>query len=90
MNIDEIMKEIAEYVRLQEEVMQTLDSLKDTVKQYMEQNGLDTLAGTEHKATYKPVTSSRIDTAAKQCCMEPPPTQHNNIGGYDDDCNQNY
>lgn len=30
----------------------------------MNENQLETLAGDEHKATYKTVTSSRIDTAA--------------------------
>lgn len=47
-----------------EEIAVTLDSLKDVLKSHMEQVGIDTLRGTEHKATYKAVTSSRIDTAA--------------------------
>lgn len=63
-NLDALMKEIAEYTRLSEEVSATLDSLRDTLKTYMTENGLDTLTGDEHKATYKAVTSSRIDTAA--------------------------
>lgn len=63
-NIDEIMRELAEYTRMAEEVAATVDSLKDVLKSYMEKCGVDTLAGTEHKATYKSVTSSRIDTAA--------------------------
>lgn len=63
-NLDEIMREIAEYTRMAEEVAATLDSLKDTLKKYMEERGLDIVAGTEHRATYKSVTSSRLDTAA--------------------------
>ena len=63
-NLDALMKEIAEYTRLSEEVSATLDSLRDTLKTYMTENGLDTVTGSEHKATYKTVTSSRIDTAA--------------------------
>lgn len=63
-NLDEIMREIAEYTRLAEEVGATLDSLKDTLKKHMEENGLDSIAGSEHKASYKAVTSSRIDTTA--------------------------
>lgn len=31
---------------------------------FMEENGLDSIAGSEHKASYKAVTSSRIDTTA--------------------------
>ena len=63
-NLDALMKEIAEYTRLSEEVSATLDSLKDTLKKHMEENGLDSIAGSEHKASYKAVTSSRIDTTA--------------------------
>lgn len=64
MNINEIMRELAEYTRLAEEIAATVDSLKDVLKKHMEENGLEVLTGTEHKATYKAVTSSRIDTAA--------------------------
>lgn len=30
----------------------------------MQAQGVDTLTGTEHKATYKAISSSRIDTSA--------------------------
>lgn len=63
-NIDSLMREIAEYTRMAEEVAAMLDSLKDTLKKHMEENGLDSIAGSEHKASYKAVTSSRIDTTA--------------------------
>lgn len=63
-NLDEIMKELAEYTRLAEEIAATVDSLKDVLKKRMEENGLDVLTGTEHKATYKAVSSSRVDTTA--------------------------
>lgn len=64
MNINEIMAELAQYTRLQEEAATMVDSLKDQIKQYMNDNQLETLTGAEHKATYKAVTSSRIDTTA--------------------------
>lgn len=64
MNINEVMKELAEYTRIQEETTAIIDGLKDTIKSYMQENGLDTLSGNEHKATYKPVTTTRIDTTA--------------------------
>ena len=64
MDINKIMSELAEYNRLAEEIAATVDGLKDTIKKYMEENQLETLTGTEHKATYKTVTSSRIDTTA--------------------------
>lgn len=63
-NLNALMREIAEYSRMAEEIGVTLDSLKDTLKKHMEENGLDSIAGSEHKASYKAVTSSRIDTTA--------------------------
>lgn len=63
-NLDSLMREIAEYTHMAEEVAATLDSLKDILKKHMEENGLDSIAGSEHKASYKAVTSSRIDTTA--------------------------
>lgn len=64
MNINEIMEELAQYTRMAEEIAATVDGLKDAIKKYMEENQLETLTGNEHKATYKTVTSSRIDTTA--------------------------
>ena len=64
MNIDSIMKELAEYIRMQEEAAAMVESLKDQLKERMTAAGVEFLAGSEHKATYKAVTSSRVDTAA--------------------------
>lgn len=63
-NLNALMREIAEYTRMAEEIGATLDSLKDSLKKYMDENGLDSIAGNEHKVSYKAVTSSRIDTTA--------------------------
>ena len=64
MNIDSIMKELAEYIRMQEEAAAMVESLKDQLKERMAAAGVESLAGSEHKATYKAVTSSRVDTTA--------------------------
>lgn len=64
MNIDSIMKELAEYIRMQEEAAAMVESLKDQLKERMPAAGVESLAGSEHKATYKAVTSSRVDTTA--------------------------
>ena len=64
MNINETMKELAQYLRMQEEIAETVEGLKDRIKAYMTENGLETLASDEHKATFKAVSSSRIDTTA--------------------------
>ena len=63
-NIHETMKELAQYLRMQEEISETIEGLKDQIKAYMTENGLETLASDEHKATFKAVSSSRIDTTA--------------------------
>lgn len=62
MNIDSIMKELAEYIRMQEEAAAMVESLKDQLKERMTAAGVESLTGSEHKATYKAVTSSRVDT----------------------------
>ena len=64
MGIDAIMAELAQYIRIQEEAAATVEALKDQLKAQMQAAGVDTLAGAEHKATYKAVTSSRVDTTA--------------------------
>ena len=64
MNIDSIMKELAEYIRMQEEAAAMVESLKDQLKERMTAAGVESLAGSEHKVTYKAVTSSRVDTTA--------------------------
>ena len=63
-NIDSTMKELAQYTRIMEETAAIIEGLKDEIKRYMEEHDTDILTGNEHKATYKAVTSNRIDTAA--------------------------
>ena len=64
MDINETMRELAQYTRLQEEAAAMVEALKDQIKEHMTAAGLEVLTGDEHKATYKTVTSSRINTAA--------------------------
>ena len=64
MNTNEIMSSLAEYMRLADETAAIIDGLKDQLKQAMTDAGTDTIIGAEHKASYKTVVSSRIDTAA--------------------------
>ena len=63
-NIDNLFSELAQYTRIMEEAAATVDGLKDEIKLYMEDHHTEILTGSEHKATYKAVTSSRIDTTA--------------------------
>ncbi len=64
LNYNDTMRELAQYTRIAEETADIIDGLRDKLKAYMTENGLETLTGDEHKATYKRVTSSRIDTTA--------------------------
>ena len=64
MNLDIIMAELAQYIRMQEEAAAMVESLKAQLKGRMTAAGVESLAGSEHKATYKAVTSSRVDTTA--------------------------
>ena len=57
-----VMKELAEYRRLKEETETMIEGLQDELKAYMMSENIDTLSGDEHKATYKVVTSNRVDT----------------------------
>ena len=63
-NINEIMSELAKYNCMYEETAAIIDGLKDQLKSYMIENNLETLTGNEHKATYKSVSNTRIDTKA--------------------------
>lgn len=64
MNLDAIMAELAQYIRMQEEAAAMVESLKDQLKERMTAAGVESLAGAEHKATYKAVTSTRADTTS--------------------------
>lgn len=64
MNYNEIMRDLAQYQRIAKETAAIIDGLKDSLKSYMTEQGITDLKGDEHKATYKTVTSSRVDTTA--------------------------
>lgn len=64
MDVNQRMKELAEYIRMNEELTTTIDAIKDELKEYMKKNGMEVLQGLEHKASYKQVSSARIDTTA--------------------------
>ena len=53
MNLDTIMAELAQYIRMQEEAAAMVESLKDQLKERMTAAGVESLAGSEHKATYR-------------------------------------
>lgn len=67
MSINELdmkVKELRELRRMAEELQAEIDAAQDVIKAHMDSQGVDTLAGTDWKVTWKPVTSSRMDTSA--------------------------
>lgn len=62
--LDMKVKELRELRRMAEELQAEIDAAQDAIKAHMDSQGVDTLAGSDWKVTWKPVTSSRMDTAA--------------------------
>lgn len=63
-NLDSQIHELRELRRMADELAAEIDTIQDAIKREMEATGVDTLTGSDWKATWKSVTSSRIDTAA--------------------------
>lgn len=67
MSINEMdgkIRELRELRRMADELAAEIDTIQDAIKAEMAAAGVDTLTGSDWKATWKPITSSRIDTAA--------------------------
>lgn len=58
------VKELRELRRMQDELAAEIEAIQDTIKAEMTAQGVDTLTGTDWKATWKAVTSSRLDSTA--------------------------
>ena len=58
------LQELARLRMMKTELEELITHEEDELKQYMQLNQLSELIGMEHKATYKSVTSSRLDTTA--------------------------
>ena len=63
-NYNIIFSELAELLRLQEEINAEIDAKKDEIKKAMEAAGVDSITGAEHKATFKTITTARVDSTA--------------------------
>lgn len=62
--INQKFKELAQYKMMEAEAKALKEAVEAELKAMMESEGIDTLIGDEHKATYKEVTSSRFDSTA--------------------------
>ena len=58
------LQELARLRTMRAELDQLIEQEEAAIKDYMSSNELPELIGLEHKATYKAVTSSRLDTTA--------------------------
>ncbi len=58
------VKELRELRRMADELAAEIEAVQDSIKSQMDAQGVDTLAGTDWKVTWKPVTSARLDSSA--------------------------
>lgn len=63
-NLDSQIHELRELRRMADELTAAIDTIQDAIKAEMTAAGVDVLTGSDWKAVWKPITSSRIDTAA--------------------------
>ena len=63
-NLDSQIHELRELRRMADELAAEIDTIQDAIKAEMTAAGVDVLTGSDWKAGWKPVTTSRIDTAA--------------------------
>ena len=63
-NLDSQIHELRELRRMADELAAAIDTIQDAIKAEMTAADVDVLTGSDWKAVWKPVTTSRIDTAA--------------------------
>lgn len=59
-----VVSEIRELSRMADELASRLEGLKGKIKAQMQAQGVEEISGTDFKATWKEVTSSRLDSKA--------------------------
>lgn len=63
-NLDSQIHELRELRRMADELAAAIDIVQDAIKAEMTAAGVDVLTGSDWKAVWKPITTSRIDTTA--------------------------
>ena len=63
-NLDSQIHELRELRRMADELAAEIDTIQDAIKAEMTAAGVDVLTGSDWKAVWKPITTSRIDTTA--------------------------
>ena len=62
--VDKKVKELRELKRMAEDIAAEIEAIQESLKTKMDEVNAEELQGFDWRITYKPVTSSRIDTAA--------------------------
>lgn len=60
-NLDSQIHELRELRRMADELTAAIDTIQDAIKAEMTAAGVDVLTGSDWKAVWKPITTSRID-----------------------------
>lgn len=63
-NLDSQIHELRELRRMADELAAAIDTIQNAIKAEMTAAGVDVLTGSDWKAVWTPITTSRIDTAA--------------------------
>lgn len=58
------LQDLAELRRMADDINAEIEALQDVIKAHMEETATDTINAGQYKVTWKPVTSTRIDTTA--------------------------
>lgn len=64
MDINKLFAEMAQYKSIIAEATAEYEKCEAKIKEQMVADGIDTLIGSEHKATYKEIVSNRFDSTA--------------------------
>ena len=63
-NINEVIREIKEYMDMQEQLKQEIEALKAQAIEYMDSQGIDEVLTDAGKITYREVISNRFDSTS--------------------------
>ena len=63
------VRELRELQRMADELAAEMDAIKDSIRNHMTDQGMETYTGTDYKITYKPVTTKRVDAKALKAEM---------------------
>ncbi len=63
------IKNLRELTRMADELNAEIEATKDAIKALMTEQGVDTLTGDDFKVTWKPISSSRLDSKALKAAL---------------------